>query len=63
MKKNIFQGKWEQLKGMIQKTRGRLMQDDLTVIQGVNKILVGKIQEEYGLTKEEAENKVREYEL
>ncbi len=63
MKKNMFQGKWEQLKGAFQKNRGKLMRDDLNVIQGVNRILVGTIQEEYGLTKQEAENKVREYEL
>lgn len=61
MNKDIMKGKWEQLKGGVQKKWGKLTDDDLDVIEGDAKILVGKIQERYGITKEEAEKQVEDY--
>ncbi|HZK26325.1 MAG TPA: CsbD family protein [Thermoclostridium sp.] len=61
MNKDIMKGKWEQLKGGVQKQWGKLTDDDLDVIEGDAKILVGKIQERYGITKEEAEKQVEDY--
>lgn len=60
---NVLDGKQRQLKGLDQKRKGKLIGDDLEVIQGTTNLLIGKLQEVYGLTKEEAENKIREYEL
>lgn len=61
MNKDIIEGKWEQLKGGVQKNWGKLTDDDLDVIKGDAKILAGKVQERYGITKEEAEEQVKNY--
>lgn len=62
MNKDIFEGNWEQVKGNIQKKWGKLTDDDLDVARGNRKILAGKIQERYGIEKEEAEEQIEEYE-
>jgi uncharacterized protein YjbJ (UPF0337 family) len=51
-------GKWTQLKGDVRKKWGKLTDDDLDVIAGERERLVGKIQERYGIAKEEAEKQV-----
>ena len=61
MNKEQFKGKWEQLKGNVQKQWGELTDDDLDVIKGDTKALIGKIQEKYGIGKEEAEKQVKKY--
>ncbi len=61
MNKETLKGKWDQLKGGVQKQWGKLTDDDLDVIKGDSKILAGKIQERYGITKEEAEKQVKDY--
>jgi len=49
-------GKWNQWKGAVKERWGRLTDDDLTVIDGKRDILVGKLQQRYGLAKEQAED-------
>lgn len=61
MNKEIFEGKWEQLKGNVQKKWGKLTNDDLDVIKGNTKELVGKLQERYGISKEEAEKQLNDF--
>lgn len=63
MNTDMFEGKWEKLKGNVQRQWGKLTDDDLDVIEGDTKILVGKLQERYGMTKEAAEKEVEEYKL
>lgn len=46
------QGKWKQYKGSIKEKWGKLTDDDLDVIDGRRQLLVGKIQEYYGTSKE-----------
>lgn len=58
MDKDIFKGKWEQLKGNVQKEWGKLTDDDLDKIKGDSKVLIGKLQEKYGMTKDEAKKEV-----
>jgi uncharacterized protein YjbJ (UPF0337 family) len=48
---------WDQLEGKW----GKLTDDDLTVIHGRREQLIGKIQERYGVVKEEAEKQVDEF--
>ena len=45
MNKDTFEGKWEQVKGDVQKKWGKLTNDDLDVVKGDAKKLVGKLQE------------------
>jgi uncharacterized protein YjbJ (UPF0337 family) len=50
-----IEGDWKQVKGKIKEQWGKLTDDHLDVIGGKRDQLVGKIQEEYGYTKERVE--------
>ena len=58
MNKDTFRGQWTQLKGEVRKKWGKLTNDDLDQIQGNTEQLAGKIQERYGLAREEARRAV-----
>ncbi|WP_340119773.1 CsbD family protein [Pelagibius sp. 7325] len=49
------EGNWKQLKGKAQEKWGRLTNDELDVVAGSREQLVGRLQEHYGLAREEAE--------
>ena len=49
------EGKWKQSKGKFREQWGKLTDDDLTVISGKRDQLVGRLQERYGIAREEAE--------
>ncbi len=53
-----IEGNWKQFKGDIKKQWGKLTDDQLDVIAGHRDHLAGKIQEAYGITKEETEKQV-----
>lgn len=53
-----IQGKWKQYKGLARKKWGKLTDNDLEVIAGKKDILVGKLQELYGIGKEEAQRQI-----
>lgn len=55
------QGQWKQLRGKLKMKWGKLTDDDLDFIAGQKDVLVGKIQERYGLKKEEAMRQVEEW--
>jgi len=54
-------GTWEQLKGRVRQQWGKLTDDDLKQLEGHGDQLAGKIQQRYGLEKEEAERQAREF--
>jgi len=54
-------GKWKQLSGDVRAKWGNLTDDDLTQISGEREKLVGKIQERYGIAKDEANRQVDEW--
>ena len=51
-------GQWNVMKGSVRKQWGKLTDDDLDVIAGERDRLIGKIQERYGVNKEEAERQI-----
>jgi uncharacterized protein YjbJ (UPF0337 family) len=55
------QGKWTQVKGKAHEKWGKLTNDDLDVIAGKREQFVGRLQERYGILKEEAEKQVDEF--
>ena len=55
-------GNWKQLKGKVKQQWGKLTDDDLTLIEGQRDELVGRIQERYGLAKDEADRQVKDWE-
>jgi uncharacterized protein YjbJ (UPF0337 family) len=56
------QGNWKQVTGKVKQQWGKLTDDTLTEINGERDELVGKIQEAYGLTRDEADRQVRDWE-
>ena len=58
MNTDVLKGKWTQLKGQVRKQWGNLTDDDVDKVQGDSEILLGRIQERYGRTREEAEKEV-----
>ena len=61
MNSDIFEGKWEQIKGQIKQSWGWLTDNDLEEIEGNHQQIYGKLQQHYGYTKEEAENALKEF--
>jgi uncharacterized protein YjbJ (UPF0337 family) len=55
------QGKWKQMKGEVKTKWGKLTDDDLDVAAGQKDKLVGRIQERYGIAKDEAERQVDDW--
>ena len=51
-------GNWKQAKGEALKRWGKLTDDDLDQIDGNREILEGKLQERYGMAKEEVKAEV-----
>lgn len=61
MNQDILSGRWKELKGSVKEHWGKLTNDHLDEIDGKSEKLVGKLQHEYGLSKEEAEKQVHEF--
>ncbi len=57
-----IEGNWKQVIGKAQEQWGKLTNDDLDVVAGRRDQLAGKIQERYGVTKEEAETQLKSWE-
>ncbi len=62
MNEDRIKGKWKQLAGTLKEKWGKLTDDDLKVAEGNSEYLAGKIQERYGIAKDDAEARVREFE-
>lgn len=61
MNTDQMSGKWKQMKGAVKQQWGKLTDDDLQVIDGKRETLVGKLQERYGMAKEDAQKKADEW--
>lgn len=55
-------GNWKQCKGLATQKWGKLTDDEFDVIDGKRDVLIGQIQEKYGIAKDEAEKQVAEFE-
>ncbi len=61
MNTDTIKGKWTQMIGHIKSKWWDLTDDDLKKIDGNKDILVGKLQEKYWYTKQEAESEVNRF--
>jgi uncharacterized protein YjbJ (UPF0337 family) len=61
MNEDILKGKWKQIKGNVKRSWGRLTDDEMDVIEGDRDRLVGKLQEHYGYSRQEAERAVEDF--
>jgi uncharacterized protein YjbJ (UPF0337 family) len=57
-----IEGNWKQFKGQIKEQWGRFTDDELDVVAGKRDQFLGKLQEKYGITKDEAERQLRDFE-
>jgi uncharacterized protein YjbJ (UPF0337 family) len=57
-----IQGNWKQLTGHAKRQWGKLTDDDLDVVAGHRDQLSGKIQERYGIAKDEADRQLTDWE-
>jgi uncharacterized protein YjbJ (UPF0337 family) len=55
-------GNWKQFSGTVKVKWNKLTDDEVDQIAGRREILLGKIQEKYGIAKEEAEKQVKDWE-
>ena len=66
MNKDVFEGKWKQIRGEAKAWWGKLTDDDLDRAAGKFEVLAGLLQEKYGYTRQyataEIEKRVTEYE-
>lgn len=61
MNDDKIKGQWKQLAGTLKTKWGKLTDDDLEVAEGSSQYLVGKIQERYGVARDEAQTQVQEF--
>ena len=54
-------GNWKQIAGKAKQKWAKLTDDDLTYIDGKRQEFVGRVQERYGIQKDEAEKQVDEW--
>ena len=58
MNKDVFEGKWKQMRGQAKDWWGKLTDDDLERVGGKYDQFVGLLQEKYGYTRERAEEEI-----
>jgi len=61
MNNDILRGRWNQVKGNIRSKWGKLTDDDVTQIQGDAEKMIGKLQERYGMKRDQAEKDLNEF--
>ena len=62
MNNDIIKGKWKQITGEAKKQWGKLTDDQIDQINGDREKLIGEIQENYGVARDEAEKQVKDFE-
>ena len=61
MNEDKIKGQWKQLAGKAKAKWGKLTDDDLKVADGNSEYLAGKVQECYGIARDEAEKQVKDF--
>jgi len=61
MNSDILKGKWNQIKGDVKMSFGKLTDNDMLVIEGDSTKATGLLQERYGYNREEAEKRWNEF--
>lgn len=54
-------GRWKELSGKVRSKWGKLTDDDINVIAGKKDMLVGRLQQHYGLERDRAEREVDDF--
>jgi len=56
-----IEGKWKQAKGSVKQQWGKLTDDDLDYIAGSRDKFIGRLQERYGIARDEAQKQADEW--
>ena len=57
-----IEGNWRQFKGKVKEKWGKLTDDDLDTVAGKRDQLLGKLQERYGIARDEADRQLADWE-
>lgn len=61
MNKDVFEGKWKQVRGEAKLWWGKLTDDDLDKVGGQFEVFAGLLQEKYGYSREQAEEEIEKH--
>lgn len=61
MNEDRIKGNWKQLAGKMKNQWGKLTNDDLQAGKGNTEYLVGRVQERYGIARDEAKKQVEDF--
>ncbi|QNN45609.1 CsbD family protein [Thermomonas brevis] len=61
MNEDRIKGQWKQVTGKVKARWGKLTNDDVQVAEGNEEYLAGKLQERYGMAKDEAKREVNSF--
>lgn len=61
MDKELFRGRWNEMRGEIKNQWGKLTEDEIMQIKGDLDKLKGKIQERYSYSKEQAKDVIENF--
>jgi uncharacterized protein YjbJ (UPF0337 family) len=56
-----LKGKWHQIKGKFRERWSKITDDEWQQVQGNKEKIIGKIQEKYGISKDQAEKEVCDF--
>jgi len=62
MNEDVIKGQWKPLKGKLKAKWGKLTDDDLTRAEGNAEYLSGRVQERYGIARDEADRQIKDFE-
>jgi len=60
MNEDIAKGNWKQFAGKIKAQWGKLTDDEIQQAEGNSEFLAGRLQERYGLAKDQADEKIKD---
>lgn len=60
MNEDTVEGDWKQMAGRIKAKWGKLTDDEIQEAEGNSEYLIGKLQERYGLAKEQVEENLKD---
>lgn len=61
MNSDVLKGKWKEMKGSVQERWGKLTDDDLDKAEGNRDQIIGRIQQRYGMSRDEAEREFDQF--
>ncbi|MFI4969501.1 MAG: CsbD family protein [Lysobacterales bacterium] len=61
MNEDKIKGQWKQLAGKLKAKWGKLTHDDIDIADGNSEYLAGKIQERYGVARDEAHKQIKDF--